>query len=123
MRIDLAIHGVVQSLAVGRRVGHRIGLGAGDLAIQPARGDLGVESLLLRHAPRIVIGHRLPVGIELAGRRGVGRSIAEIGTALANGERDDVDHWLLRHDWALEKGRAGDRSRSEARRRVRDLLD
>ncbi|TGP17892.1 MULTISPECIES: hypothetical protein [unclassified Mesorhizobium] len=103
---DLAIHGVVQARPVGRRVGHGVGLGARDLAFQPARRDLGVEGALLRHAPFVVIGNLLPVGIERAGRRGAGCRIAGIGAALIGEERNDVDHWLLRPKWRWTKGGA-----------------
>ncbi|WP_181168840.1 hypothetical protein [Mesorhizobium sp. B2-4-17] len=112
MRIDLAVDGVVQAGAIGRCVGHGIGLGLGDLAVQPAGRDLGVEGLLLRLAPFIVLGNSLPIAVERrrrpARRRSVGirRRIACIAPALANGERNDVYHWRCLPKLVLKKGRA-----------------
>ncbi|TIM59569.1 MAG: hypothetical protein E5Y60_32805, partial [Mesorhizobium sp.] len=43
----LAIHGVAQAAAVGRRILDRFFLGLGNLPVQLAADDLGVERILL----------------------------------------------------------------------------
>ncbi|WP_206522102.1 MULTISPECIES: hypothetical protein [unclassified Mesorhizobium] len=91
----------MQAGAVGGRIGHRIGLGLGEFAVQPARGDLGVEGLLLRLALLVALGGGLPSVAELLHRFAHRRRarilhrVAGIEPALAYKKRDDVDHWLF----------------------------
>jgi hypothetical protein len=90
----LAIHGVVQAAAVGRRILDRFFLGLGDLSVQLAADDLGVERILLL----LLLPETLGDGRELvakalhggADRRavGIGNHAAGIEPALGELERD-----------------------------------
>lgn len=44
---DLAIHGLMQAAAIGRRVRRRLVFGLRDLAVEPAARQFGIERLLL----------------------------------------------------------------------------
>ncbi len=60
-----------------------------------ARGDLGIEGPLLRHALLMALGNRLPMVVELRACRGDRISHCVARPALCDGERDDMDHWLF----------------------------
>ncbi|MER9328176.1 hypothetical protein [Mesorhizobium sp. M0488] len=127
MRIDLAVHGLIQAGTIGRPICHDLVFRLRDLAVEPAARQLGVERFLLCLHLLVALGdsgkliaktlHRPAHGRSL----GIGDNVAGIDPALGQLERNDRHLFGSCHGRATPESqrrsaRAGDAARCCLRR-------
>lgn len=104
-RIDLAVHGLIQAVAIGRRVCRHLVFRLRDLTVEPAASQLGVERFLLVLHLLVALGDSRKVLARPLHGGANGRSVrifrgaAGIEPALGNGDRNDADHVLFPAGW------------------------